>query len=169
MNLQQPIHATGIESIQLLDSLFSIREHIIQNEADWEASLASWIPDFMSYTYKNSLEVIVNVHLGCITTLKFKGNYRGKLWGKVGIGDTVQTLMNHQDNISFDEEFLLIGNNYDLLIEIDNDRQSIDHLETVKDHKITVISVSNEAYDGVTVSTAQFPPHWKKFLVKKYS
>jgi len=169
INLHEDIRETGFGEVQLLDELFKIRVHIIQNETDWHVSQSTWTPDFIKYIYKQSIDFIVNVHLGCITSMCFRGNFKGKLWNQIGIGDTVQNIIQFRNDLCFDGPMLHLKNNFNLIFDIDNQGQDISSLEDVLDHKIVSISISNEEYDAIGISDNSLPTKWKQFLQKKYS
>lgn len=169
IDLHENIQETGFGSIHLLDELFKIRGHIIQNEADWEISQATWTPDFIKYTYKEAVDFVVNVHLGCITSMCFRGHFKGKLWSQIGIGDTVKKLVQTRDDVYFDGPILHLKNNFNLIFDIDNQGMDISSLEAVLDHKIVSISISKEEYDAIEIGAQALPQTWKQFLQHKHS
>jgi len=96
-----------------------------------------------SFIFGDAIAVTVSINpetsMAWVSRIRFYGSYAGTYKG-IGIGMTVEELLDASDNVFFDEEFILIGKYpYDFIIEIDNERNTIYSLEDVKSNKITAI------------------------------
>jgi len=169
INLDEGIEENGFGNIQLLDSFFKIRRNLMLNPKEWAIETRTWVPDFISYVFQDSIEFVVNVHLGYIVSIKFKGSYKGKFLGKVGVGDTIRKLKELISDLAFDEAILFPRDNMNIQFEINNDNQDINSLEEVADKIITGIVINDKEFSSVSFAATEMPSSWKKFLLKKNS
>jgi len=84
--------------------------------------------------------VRIDVVKQVVYAVDFIGSYKGKYQEKIGIGSTVSELQEFRDDVSFDEEYVMIGNHpYDLIFKINNQSKTIYSLDEVRNNTITEI------------------------------
>lgn len=168
-SLDQPIdEKRGLATIKILDSFLSIRNFVVEDAMNWKISAQTLSPDLILYTYKKALNFIVNIHLGCIVGIAFSENYTGKLWNQIGIGDTIEDLLSIRNDVSFDEYTVLLDDNRSIYIDIDNDQCDIRSLESIKQNKITQISVIDWDLGIASLSFDRLPVEWEAYLKNKH-
>lgn len=169
INLDQPINEkTGLATIKLLDSFLSIRNLVVEDAMNWTIKAHSIAPDFILYTYKKSLTFVVNVHLGCIVGIIFSENYTGKLWNKLGVGDTIEHLLSIRNDVSFDEDTIFLDENRSISIQIDNNQEDIESLDSIKNNKIIHISITHWDLGIASFKFNKLPIEWEEYLKNQH-
>ena len=94
---------------------------------------------------ENRIRITIDILKQKIYRIDFLIEYYGTTIDGVGIGSTVKELCESRSDIYFDEQYILVGKYpYDLIIEIDNNDNTIYSLEEVYNNKITKLIVENK-------------------------
>lgn len=100
---------------------------------------------FYHITLKRSIRISIDVLTQSVFSIAFLQDYKGTYEG-IGLGSSVQELLAIRSDVSFDEEYLMVGAYpYDFVLKINNQDHIIYSLDEVMQHKITQIVVENKA------------------------
>ena len=100
---------------------------------------------FYNITIKRSIRVSIDVLKQVIYRIDFVGDYKGTYQG-IGIGSTIGELKSVRPDISFDEEYVLVGSiPYDFIIKINNQDKTISSIDEILNNKIVQITVENKS------------------------
>lgn len=130
-----------ISDFQLGDPI-AMHEQLLQQENYEYWSMVAAYPRHVIYSLADSLSVTVNIFTGKICAVTASGDYPGRLEGGIGIGSTISSLLDIRRDVRFDMEWIIVGD-YDLIIRVDNDDDTIYNLDQVRDNKIIEITIED--------------------------
>lgn len=144
MNLSQSLHnmiipGKGIEGLTIGDKISKHYDEIL-SENYTDIKVFALYPQSFVYNFKESILIYVNILNGEIVRIDLCKGYHGKTIEGVGIGSTVEYLRGIHHTILFDESYLLIGNQSELIISLDY-TDTIRDLDSINNSRITQITI----------------------------
>lgn len=154
----------GLENLHVGERSLKLRPWIAQNPKDWSIKLIDplqqSVPDFIDYTFQESICIRVNAYLGRIASIRCFGNFRGTFAQEYGIGTLVSDLLENDELIvRFDEQFIRVYGGA-LTLTIDNDQTIIDDWDEVEYNCIESISIKHENYGRISYDTQELLQLW---------
>jgi len=122
----------GMSARDLLPVIMEAEYHDIKVSAHY--------PRLFEYVYKDSLSLYIDIVQGVLVRIDLCNNFQGLYEECIGIGSTVGELRQIRKDISFDEAYLLVGQNAELILRL-NVESDIDNLDDVIDNKIELITL----------------------------
>ena len=102
-------------------------------------------PKYYEYSLDESLILLVNIFTTKICKITAQKMYEGKYLDKIGIGTPIAKILEIRSDVSFDMENVIIGEDYDLILRIDNDDNTIYSLDEIINNKIIEIIVEDRS------------------------
>lgn len=91
------------------------------------------------YIIRNSLSLFIDIYTGKLVRIDVYHQFKGK-YQSIGIGSSVKDLTTICPDIYFDEHYLLVGKNNDLILKTTYE-DDITSLVAIEDHVITHITL----------------------------
>lgn len=136
----------GLAQIRLGDNILLLRPFMKQEPNNWKASLPDTLPDFIEYSFKDSIYFSVNIYLGIITAIRFTNDFFGAFYRDFGVGSLVGDLMGEGAlNLQIKDSRLWVEE-FDLTLIITNYDQPIDNLVDIGYCSIQSIIMQHPAY-----------------------
>ncbi len=158
------IPSKGLENLHVGDRSLKLRDWVVQHPDDWSITLMDplqqGVPDFIDYTYKESIRIRVNAYLGRIASIYCYGNFRGTFAGEYGIGTLVSELLDNEELLLAFDEHLISVYGKALLLTVDNDQDIIDDWEEVEYNSIESILIEHDNYARISYDTQQLLHLW---------
>ncbi len=124
--------------LEQLDDILRTHFAIYGEQSNTGYCLTYWIK------LEDKIRIKLNILKQKIYRIEFLTGYNGATIDGIRIGSTVKELCDSRNDIYFDEQYILVGKYpYELVIEIDNNDNTIYSLEEVYNNKITKIIVEN--------------------------
>jgi hypothetical protein len=159
----------GIGQIRLLENAFSLRQYILSNtlsgqKIEWTFTTNPQFPDWLTLNYMDNLIVGINIYTGKITSLTVKNNYKGKVFGTIGIGSLVSDLFKKDDKFYYDEldEYILHRDDINIQFDLDLMNRLTFNYDEVLNSRITEITILNHEQSSTIVGATEFPKEWTK-------
>ena len=170
IDLTEPIlPGQGIGQIRLLENAFSLRKFILSNtlsgqKISWTFTTNPQFPDWLTLNYMDNLLVGINIYTGKITSLTVKNNYKGKVFGTIGVGSLVSDLFNIDANFYYDEvdEYILHRDDINIQFDLDLMNRLTFTEDEVLSSRITEITILNHEQSTTIVGATEFPKEWTK-------
>ncbi|MCP4437997.1 MAG: hypothetical protein GY810_03560 [Aureispira sp.] len=148
----------GLSKIKLGDNILLLRPFINSQAKDWAVQLPSSsgrnleIPDFIEYSFKQSIYFSVNIYLGIITAIRFSNDFFGAFYRDFGVGSLVGDLIGEGKlNLQIKGSRLWVEE-FDLTLIITNYDQPIDNLVDVGYCSIQSIIMQYPTYHQIPTS-----------------
>ncbi len=109
--------------------------HLIQAESYTDVAVKAHKYRLYEYIIRDSLSLSIDIYSGQLVRIDLYNQFKGK-YQSIGIGNTIKELKDVVESIYFDEHYILVGENMDLIVLTDYE-DDIDSLEEVEDYKIT--------------------------------
>jgi hypothetical protein len=140
ISLELPIYpGAGVGDIKLglsIQDLFPL----IKEMNHFEMVVKAYYPRLFEYVYRGSLSMYVDIVRGKLVRIDLCCDYKGTYSNTIGIGSKIGDLRKLRSDIFFDEEYILVGENNELIIRTDYDEQ-IEDLDSINDATISTISI----------------------------
>lgn len=138
----------GLAQIRLGDNILLLRPFMQQQPNDWKVTLST-PPDFVEYSFKDSISFSVNIYLGIVTAIRFSNDFFGAFYRDFGVGSLVGDLMGEgQLNLHIKGGRLWVEE-FDLMLIITNYGQPIDNLVDIGYCSVQAIIMQHPTYHQV--------------------
>lgn len=140
ISLDLPIFpGVGVGAIKLGLSIHDLYPLI--NEIDhFDIDVKAYYPRLFEYIYRKSLGLYVDIVKGKLVRIDLCCDYKGTYLNTIGIGSKIRDLRELRSDISFDEEYVLVGENSELIIRTDYAEQ-IEDLDSINDATICMMTI----------------------------
>lgn len=106
-------------------------------------SVKAIYPKYYEYCLLESLTLVVNIFSTAVCKVTAQNKYEGKFLDMIGIGTPIAKLLEIRSDVSFDMEHVIVGDDYDLMLRIDNDDNTIHSLDEISHNRIVEIIVED--------------------------